>query len=62
MTFEKTDIDVFRNLGFAYYAMDKGGNMPCILNASNEIVVFVARSSKRSGFRPLSTQEDCQCK
>ena len=39
MTFEKPDINVFRNLGFAYDAMEKGGNMPCILNAANEVVV-----------------------
>ena len=38
-TFEKPDLERFRNLGLAYYAMDKGGNMPCILNAANEIVV-----------------------
>jgi len=38
-TFEKPDLERFRNLGFAYYAMDRGGNMPCILNAANEIVV-----------------------
>ena len=38
-TFEKPDEERFRNLAFAYYAMEKGGNMPCILNAANEIVV-----------------------
>jgi 1-deoxy-D-xylulose-5-phosphate reductoisomerase len=38
-TFEKPDMERFRNLELAYYAMDKGGNMPCILNAANEIVV-----------------------
>ena len=38
-TFEKPDLDRFRNLEYAYYAMEKGGNMPCILNASNEVVV-----------------------
>lgn len=38
-TFERPDLERFRNLGFAYYAMEKGGNMPCILNAANEIVV-----------------------
>lgn len=38
-TFERPDMERFRNLSFAYYAMDKGGNMPCILNAANEIVV-----------------------
>jgi len=38
-TFEKPDLERFRNLELAYFAMDKGGNMPCILNAANEIVV-----------------------
>jgi len=38
-TFEKPDQERFRNLAFAYYAMERGGNMPCILNAANEIVV-----------------------
>ena len=39
LTFEKPDMERFRNLGLAYYAMDKGGNLPCILNAANEVVV-----------------------
>lgn len=39
LTFEEPDIKTFRNLALAYEALDKGGNMPCILNASNEIVV-----------------------
>ncbi|MBP1664252.1 MAG: 1-deoxy-D-xylulose 5-phosphate reductoisomerase [Bacteroidetes bacterium] len=39
LTFEKPDIKRFRNLALAYQAMEKGGNMPCILNAANEIVV-----------------------
>ena len=38
-TFEQPDTDRFRNLAFAYYVMEKGGNMPCILNAANEVVV-----------------------
>ena len=38
-TFEQPDTERFRNLAFAYYAMDRGGNLPCILNAANEIVV-----------------------
>ena len=38
-TFERPNLERFRNLGFAYYAMERGGNMPCILNAANEIVV-----------------------
>ncbi|NDV46703.1 1-deoxy-D-xylulose-5-phosphate reductoisomerase [Paludibacter sp. 221] len=39
LTFEKPDLTRFRNLGFAFYAMERGGNMPCILNAVNEVVV-----------------------
>lgn len=39
LTFEQPDLNRFRNLGFAYQAMRQGGNMPCILNAANEIVV-----------------------
>ncbi len=38
-TFERPDMERFRNLSYAYYAMEKGGNMPCILNAANEVVV-----------------------
>nr|WP_090608768.1 1-deoxy-D-xylulose-5-phosphate reductoisomerase [Parapedobacter koreensis] len=39
LTFERPDTGVFRNLGLAYQAMETGGNMPCILNAANEVVV-----------------------
>ncbi|MDA3779043.1 MAG: 1-deoxy-D-xylulose-5-phosphate reductoisomerase [Bacteroidales bacterium] len=39
LSFEKPDIKKFRNLDYAYFAMKKGGNIPCILNAANEIVV-----------------------
>jgi len=39
LTFEQPDTKIFRNLALAYEAMDKGGNMPCILNAANEVVV-----------------------
>jgi 1-deoxy-D-xylulose-5-phosphate reductoisomerase len=38
-TFEQPDTERFRNLAYAYFAMERGGNMPCILNAANEIVV-----------------------
>src|SRR5690606_3579403 len=37
LTFEKADTKTFRNLALALEAMKKGGNMPCILNAANEI-------------------------
>ncbi|WP_262249268.1 1-deoxy-D-xylulose-5-phosphate reductoisomerase [Parapedobacter soli] len=39
LNFEKPDTDTFRNLVLAYRALEIGGNMPCILNASNEVVV-----------------------
>jgi len=39
LTFEQPDIKTFRNLALAYEALEQGGNMPCILNAANEIAV-----------------------
>jgi 1-deoxy-D-xylulose-5-phosphate reductoisomerase len=39
LTFEPADLKTFRNLQFAFDAIEKGGNMPCILNAANEIAV-----------------------
>jgi 1-deoxy-D-xylulose-5-phosphate reductoisomerase len=39
LTFEKPDIKTFRNLAFAFEALKQGGNMPCIINAANEIAV-----------------------
>lgn len=37
--FEKPDTETFRCLPLAYYAIGKGGNMPCIMNAANEVSV-----------------------
>ena len=39
LTFEAPDKDKFRNLALAYEALHQGGNMPCIVNAANEVVV-----------------------
>lgn len=39
LTFEKADTRTFRNLDLAYRALEQGGNMPCIINAANEVVV-----------------------
>ncbi|MEI6883645.1 MAG: 1-deoxy-D-xylulose-5-phosphate reductoisomerase [Bacteroidota bacterium] len=39
LSFEQPDKDVFRNLALAYKSLESGGNMPCILNAANEIAV-----------------------
>ena len=53
LTFEKPDLNRFRNLAFAYHAMERGGNMPCILNAANEIVVE-AFLQEKIGFLKMS--------
>ena len=39
LTFEKPDLETFRNLAVAYQALEKGGNAACIVNAANEIAV-----------------------
>ena len=53
LTFEKPDMETFRNLQLAFNAMDKGGNSPCVLNAANEIVVD-AFLNNRIGFLSMS--------
>ena len=53
MTFEEPDMDRFRNLAFAFDAANKGGNMPCIVNAANEIVVE-AFLKEKIGFLEMS--------
>ncbi len=40
LTFEEPDIKTFRNLALAQEALAKGGNLPCVMNAANEIAVF----------------------
>jgi 1-deoxy-D-xylulose-5-phosphate reductoisomerase len=52
-TFERPDLERFRNLAFAFYAMERGGNMPCILNAANEVVVAEFLKNK-IGFLQMS--------
>ncbi len=53
LTFEKPDLETFRNLSLAYAAMESGGNKPCILNAANEIAVD-AFLHDRIGFLEIS--------
>lgn len=53
LTFEKPDPETFSNLALAYKAMEKGGNMPCVLNAANEIAVQ-AFLEDRIGFLQMS--------
>ena len=40
LTFEEPDLKTFRNLVLAMEALEKGGNLPCVLNAANEVSVY----------------------
>ena len=53
LSFEEPDTKTFRNLALATDALQKGGNMPCILNAANEIAVF-AFLRNRIGFLDIT--------
>jgi 1-deoxy-D-xylulose-5-phosphate reductoisomerase len=46
LTFSEPDTEKFRNLSLAYYALKRGGNMPCILNAANEMAVSAFLNEK----------------
>ncbi|MBO4268188.1 MAG: 1-deoxy-D-xylulose-5-phosphate reductoisomerase [Bacteroidaceae bacterium] len=73
LTFEQPDLERFRNLALAYEALVRGGNMPCILNAANEVCVaaflrdeigflqmsdVIADTMARVPFRKESSLED----
>ena len=53
LTFEKPDMVTFRNLGLAFEALKQGGNMPCIINAANEVAV-AGFLNKSIGFLAMS--------
>lgn len=53
LTFMEPDLSKFRNLALAYEALKQGGNMPCILNAANEVAVNAFLSGK-IGFVQMS--------
>ena len=55
LTFEEPDMKTFRNLALATEALNKGGNLPCVLNAANEIAVY-AFLRNRIGFLDMT---DC---
>ncbi len=62
LTFEEPDSSTFRNLDLAYLAMEKDGNMPCILNAANEVAVAAFLKDK-TGFLEMSEKiEQCMQK
>lgn len=63
LTFEEPDTHRFRNLAFAFEAVKRGGNCPCVMNAANEVVVD-AFLHDRIGFLQMSdviekTMEKC---
>lgn len=53
LSFEEPDIKTFRNLYLAQEALSKGGNLPCVLNAANEIAVY-AFLRNRVGFLDMT--------
>lgn len=53
LSFERPDLKTFKNLQLAYDATEKGGNMPCVLNAANEIAVAAFLKDK-IGFLNMS--------
>ncbi len=59
LTFQPPDVKKFRNLALAFFALDKGGNAPCILNAANEIVVDAFLKNKLSFLKMPDVIENC---
>ena len=59
LTFEEPDTDRFPALDFALEAMRKGGNMPCILNAANEVAVEAFLTEKVGFLKMADILEDC---
>ena len=53
LTFEEPDLKRFPNLQLAYRAIERGGNIPCVLNAANEVVNLAFREGK-CGFLQMS--------
>ena len=53
LTFEEPDIRTFRNLALAKEALNKGGNLPCVMNAANELAVY-AFLRNRIGFLDIT--------
>lgn len=62
LTFEQPDVDTFRNLAFAFKALQEGGNLPCILNAANEVAVEQFLKEKISFLQISDVIEACMAK
>jgi len=62
LTFEKPDTETFTNLALAFEAMKQGGNMPCVLNAANEIAVDAFLNDKIKFLEMSAVIENCLAK
>lgn len=62
LTFEKPDTETFRNLALAYHSLKRGGNMPCVLNAANEIAVAEFLKEKVGFLQMSDIVEHCLSK
>lgn len=62
LSFLKPDLEVFQNLNIAFEAMRQGGNMPCVLNAANEIVVDAFLKGKLGFLEMSDIIEQSMCK
>ncbi len=59
LTFQKPDTESFRNLALAFEALSKGGNMPCVLNAANEVAVAEFLNEKLGFLEMTGVVEKC---
>ncbi len=62
LTFEQPDMDTFQNLSLAFAALQKAGNMPCVLNAANEIAVAKFLEDKVKFLEMSDVIADCLAK
>lgn len=62
LTFEQPDTETFRNLALAFEALNRGGNIPCVLNAANEVAVKSFLEEKISFLEMSRLVEQCLTK
>ncbi|MDQ3191300.1 MAG: 1-deoxy-D-xylulose-5-phosphate reductoisomerase [Bacteroidota bacterium] len=62
LTFESPDKKTFRNLALAFEALNAGGNMPCVINAANEVMVDAFLKEKVAFFKMPDLIEKCMQK
>lgn len=62
LTFEQPDTETFRNLALAFKALERGGNMPCVLNAANEVAVAEFLKDKVGFLQMSDVVEHCLAK